>query len=110
MGLNPPVPENTENYIFLSVPGNFSLYGRSSLIGVSLMLSSIYSKYLDILILLMIAVLMMENNTIVYFAPSFEPDVINTFLLITNGLTARSAILFVISTYTDNISWMSDVV
>ena len=84
--------------MFISVAGNLSLYGRSSLMGLSLILSSMYSKYLAILILLMTAVLIIEKSTVVYLAPSYDPDVMNTFLFMTNGLTARSAILFDIST------------
>lgn len=65
------------------------------------MLSNTYSKYSDTLTSFNLAVLMSEKSAVVYLAPAYEPEVINTFLLITNGLTARSALLLVISIYPD---------
>ncbi len=61
------------------------------------MLSSTYSKYLETSTLLILAVLIIENNRVVYLAPACEPEVIKTILLIMNGFTGRSAILLDIS-------------
>ena len=65
------------------------------------MLSKTYSIYFETFKSFMRAVLMIEKSSVVYLAPSYEPDVIKTFRLITKGFTALSAMLFEISIYPD---------
>ena len=77
----------------------FSEYGSKSSMSLELIFSKTNLKYRSTLTLLILHVWTRENNFDEYLAPAYDPDVWNTFLCITNGLTACSAILFDISTY-----------